>query len=108
MEYLEALGYSPLEVIRAATETAAAAIGRGKDKGRVAPGHVADVLVVDGNPADGVRVLRDPRKIWRSYCAGRRVEPAEAKAELARRIAAVEFEPRDWLPRGFAELQRAA
>ncbi len=108
MEYFEALGYSALEVIRAATETAGAAIGLGKDKGRIAPSYVADVLVVDGNPADGVRVLRDPRNIWRSYCAGRRVELIEAKLELSQRIAAVEFEPQHWLPRGFTELQRAA
>ena len=65
-------------------------------------------FLVFGNPSDGVRVLRDPRRIWRIYCAGTRVEPTEAGAELARRIAAVDFEPRDWLPRGFAELQRAA
>lgn len=108
MEYFEALGHSPLETISASTATAAAAIGRAKDKGRIAPGHIADLLVVDGNPADGVRVLRDPGRIWRIYRAGTRIESAEAGAELARRIAAVDFEPRDWLPRGFAELQRAA
>ena len=108
MEYLEALGYSPLEVIRAATATAAAALGRGAERGRIAPGQVADLLVVEGNPAEGVRVLRDPRNLWRTYVAGRRVDPAEARAELARRIAAVDFEPRAWLPRDFAELQRAA
>jgi imidazolonepropionase-like amidohydrolase len=108
MEYLEALGYAPLEVIRAATATAAAAVGRGADKGLIAPGQVADVLVVDGNPAEGVRVLRDPRRIWRTYAAGRQVDPAEARAALAARIAAVDFEPRDWLGRGFADLQRAA
>jgi imidazolonepropionase-like amidohydrolase len=108
MEYLEALGYSPLEVIRAATCTAAAAIGRGAERGRIAPGQVADLLVVDGNPAEGVRVLRDPRNLWRTYVAGRRVDPAQARSELASRISAIDFEPRAWLPRDFAELQRAA
>ena len=108
MEYLEALGYSPLEVIRAATETAAAAIGRGKDRGRIAPGYAADILVVDGNPAEGVRLLRDPKRIWRSYRAGRLVELDAIKSELSRRIAAVDFELREWLPRSFAELQVAA
>ncbi len=108
MEYLEALGHSPLEVIRAATETAAAAIGRGKDRGRIAPGYAADVLVVDGNPAEGVRVLREPKRIWRSYRAGRLVELGGVKTELSRRIAAVDFEVQEWLPRSFAELQAAA
>jgi imidazolonepropionase-like amidohydrolase len=107
MEYFEALGYTPLEVIRAATKTAAAAICRGQDRGTLEPGKLADVLIVEGNPAEGVRALRDPRKIWRTYCAGRLVE-VPTKAELARRIVAVDFEPRDWLPRSFLELQRAA
>lgn len=107
MEYFEALGYSPLEVIRAATKTAAAAIGRSEDRGVVEAGKLADILVVDGNPADGVRVLRDPGRISRTYCAGRPVV-VEPKAELARRIAAVDFEPREWLSRSFLDLQRAA
>lgn len=107
MEYLEALGFSPLETLRASTTTAAKAIGRAKDKGCISPGQIADLLVVDGNPADGVRVLRDPRKLWRIYRSGKRVDVATAGAELAQRIAAVDFELRDWLPRTFAELQRA-
>ena len=65
MEYLEALGYPPLEVIRAATSTAASAIGRSGDRGLIAPGRRADLLIVDGNPAESVRVLRDPRRIGR-------------------------------------------
>ena len=108
MEYLEALGFSALEVIRAATSTAAAAIGRGEDRGLVAPGRVADLLIVDGNPADTVRVLRDPLRIWRIYHAGRLVELDSTRAELARRVHAVDFEPRDWLPRSFEALQVAA
>ena len=108
MEYLEALGYTPLEVIRAATATAAAAIGRSGDRGLVAPGRLADLLVVDGDPAQTVRMLRDPRRIWRIYRAGRAVELNAVRAELAQRIDAVDFEPREWLPRSFEALQVAA
>jgi len=108
MEYFEAMGYTPLEVIRAATQTAAAAIGRAQDKGRIAPGYVADLLLVEGNPAEGVRLLRDPRRIWRIYRAGRPVEAPDAKAALTQRVAEVDFEPRAWMGRGFDELQRAA
>lgn len=107
MEYFEALGYSPLEVIRAATQDAAAAIGQAASKGRIAPGFDADLLVVDGNPAEGVRVLRDPRNLWRIYQRGRPVDPGEAKAQVVERITAVDFEPRDWLPRTFTDLQKA-
>ncbi len=107
LEYFEALGFTPLETIRAATSTAAAAIGR-PDRGLIAPGRVADLLVVDGDPDEGVRILRDPRHLWRVYRAGRVAQPAEARAELARRIAAVDFEPAEWLARDFAELQRTS
>lgn len=108
MEYFEALGYTPLEVINAATASAAAAIGRGEDRGRIAPGFAADLLLVDGNPAEGVRLLRDPRRIWRCYRAGWLVDVAWAKAALAACVDASEFEPRDWMRRDFDELQRAA
>jgi imidazolonepropionase-like amidohydrolase len=107
MEYLEALGHPTLEVIRAATSTAAAAIGRSHDRGRVAPGRVADLLIVDGDVAESVRVLRNPRRIWRTYRAGRLVELDAVKTALSQRIAAVEFEPKQWLRRSFEELQAA-
>jgi imidazolonepropionase-like amidohydrolase len=107
MEYLEALGYAPLDVIRAATATAAQAIGRGQDRGRIAPGFVADLLVVDGNPAQGVRVLRDPGAIWRTYRGGRLMNVDTVRAEMSRRIAAVDFDPREWLSRTFEMLQAA-
>lgn len=41
------LGLSPLEVLRAVTRHAAAAIGRGKQAGRLAVGRVADIAVFD-------------------------------------------------------------
>jgi imidazolonepropionase-like amidohydrolase len=63
LEYLQALGYSPLEAITAATQTAAEAIGRSGLLGTLEPGKQADVLVVEGNPAEDVRVLRDKRRI---------------------------------------------
>jgi imidazolonepropionase-like amidohydrolase len=108
MEYLEALGYPPLDVIRAATSSAAAAIGRGGDRGVVAAGRLGDLGVVDGNPAEGVRVLRDPRRISHICRAGRLVDLGGIRDELAQRIAAVDFEPREWLPRSFEALQVAA
>jgi imidazolonepropionase-like amidohydrolase len=73
LEYLAALGYSPLEVIRAATRTAAEAIGREAVLGTLAPDKLADVLVVEGNPAEDVGVLRDKRRIARLFQEGREV-----------------------------------
>jgi imidazolonepropionase-like amidohydrolase len=48
LEYYQELGWPALEVIKAATKTAAEAINRGDSLGTLAPGKVADILVVDG------------------------------------------------------------
>jgi imidazolonepropionase-like amidohydrolase len=50
-------GMSPLEVIRAATSVAAAATGLEHETGRVAPGLAADLLAVEGNPAESLAAL---------------------------------------------------
>ncbi|MEJ0070921.1 MAG: amidohydrolase family protein [Pseudomonadota bacterium] len=108
MEYLEALGYAPLEAIRASTETAAAAVGRPVDRGRVAAGCRADLLVVDGNPAEGVGVLRDPARLWRIYCGGMPASLGSAADDMQQRCAAVDFDVADWLGRSFDALQMPA
>ena len=48
---------SPLEVIQSATTTAAELIGRVGELGAIAPGARADLLVLDGNPLEDLRVL---------------------------------------------------
>jgi imidazolonepropionase-like amidohydrolase len=48
--HLGLLGFSPVAALQAATAGAAAAIGLGERKGRVAPGYDADLLIVDGDP----------------------------------------------------------
>lgn len=70
LEYLQALGYPPLEVIRAATQTAAEAIGAQALLGTLGPGKLADVLVVEGDPAEDVGVLRDKRRIVHMFKEG--------------------------------------
>jgi len=50
-------GMTPLEAIRAATLDAAQALDRAADVGRIAPGHYADLIAIDGNPLDDVRLL---------------------------------------------------
>ena len=70
LEYLQALGYPPLEVLTAATRTAAEALVRGHDLGTLEIGKIGDVLLVDGDPARDVAVLRDKRRIVRILKAG--------------------------------------
>jgi imidazolonepropionase-like amidohydrolase len=52
-------GMTPLEVIRAATVTAADCLGPGEVTGRVAPGYAADLIAVAGDPAERIETLAD-------------------------------------------------
>jgi imidazolonepropionase-like amidohydrolase len=52
-------GMTPLEVIRAATVTAAECLGLGAVTGRVAPGYAADLIAVAGDPAERIEALAD-------------------------------------------------
>lgn len=55
--YMVANGMSPLQAIRAATVSAAQVLGRDKELGRIAPGHLADMIAVTGDPLGDVTVL---------------------------------------------------
>ena len=44
-----------MTLLQAATADAAALLGEGKSQGRVAPGFVADLLLVEGKPDEDVR-----------------------------------------------------
>jgi imidazolonepropionase-like amidohydrolase len=48
---MEEAGLSPLEVLRTATVGGAAVMGRAADLGRVAPGFLADLVLLDADPA---------------------------------------------------------
>jgi imidazolonepropionase-like amidohydrolase len=50
-------GMAPLDVIRAATSVAAAVTGLAHETGRIAPGLAADLLAVEGNPAESIKAL---------------------------------------------------
>ncbi len=60
MELFRQIGLTPLEVIRTATRQAASALGR-DDLGYLAPGRLADLIVVEGDPSTDLRALRDVR-----------------------------------------------
>jgi imidazolonepropionase-like amidohydrolase len=52
------------EAIRAATSVAAVALGLGHELGTVAPGLLADLVVVDGDPTNDLRVLGNVRWVF--------------------------------------------
>jgi imidazolonepropionase-like amidohydrolase len=53
---------SPLEVLRSATLVNARILNREGELGVVAPGALADLLVVDGDPLADVSLLAEPEK----------------------------------------------
>lgn len=66
LEAMQAAGLSPLEVLTAATRDAARAMGRGEDLGLIAPGRVADLLVLTEDPAQDVSALRSLTQVMRA------------------------------------------
>ncbi len=57
LELLEEAGFHPLEVIKMATVNGAKLIGMEDELGRVRQGFIADLLVVNGNPLENLRLL---------------------------------------------------
>jgi imidazolonepropionase-like amidohydrolase len=57
--YVGQLGIEPLSVLRWATKHGAEAMGRGDELGTIAPGKLADLVVVDGDPSVEIGCLRE-------------------------------------------------
>jgi imidazolonepropionase-like amidohydrolase len=55
MEFLVEAGFSPVEALRAATQDAAATLGLEGQLGIIAPGAVADLVVLEADPLDDIR-----------------------------------------------------
>lgn len=64
-------GMTPLQAIRAATTSAAKALGREEDVGAIAVGRYGDMVAVAGNPLSDVTVLERPAAVIKG---GDRVE----------------------------------
>ena len=50
-------GMTPMQSIQSATRSAAEALGRTADVGAIAPGRYGDIIAVDGDPTQDVRLL---------------------------------------------------
>ena len=55
--WLVKAGMTPAQAIASATTTAAALLGMEKELGRVAPGYLADLVAVEGNPLQDINAL---------------------------------------------------
>jgi imidazolonepropionase-like amidohydrolase len=68
-------GIAPLDIVAIATSQAAKLVGLDEHLGLVASGKRADLLVVDGNPAEDVSVLVDSSNIAQILMAPGRLTP---------------------------------
>ena len=63
MEFsIRAEALSPFEVIESATTTNAELLNRTGELGVVAPGALADLIAIDGNPLDDLNLLQEQGK----------------------------------------------
>ena len=59
LELYARVGIAPAEVLRMATWTPALVMGVNKDRGVIAPGKLADMILVDGDPTKNIRDINN-------------------------------------------------
>lgn len=72
--FVEALGMTPLQAIQCATQAGAFTVGLEGQVGTVADGMLADLLLIDGDPASDVTVLGDRDRLKGVFLGGRQVD----------------------------------
>ncbi|MDL5159533.1 amidohydrolase family protein [Actinomycetospora termitidis] len=77
LELLVRAGMTPADALAAATSRAADVFSL-HDRGRIAPGLRADLLLVDGDPLADVTATRDLRTVWRRGVAHEESDPVRA------------------------------
>ncbi|MCL2585601.1 MAG: amidohydrolase family protein [Streptosporangiales bacterium] len=61
--FVDLLGFTPMEAILSATAQGGEIMGQPDELGKVAPGYLADLILVDGDPLADITVLQDRGKI---------------------------------------------
>jgi imidazolonepropionase-like amidohydrolase len=84
--FVTLLGFTPMQAIQAATRDGGALMGRPDELGRIHPGYLADLLLVDGDPLEDIAILQDADRLAAIMKGGQfHKRPPTARA---RRIAA--------------------
>ena len=78
LEHLVEAGLKPIEVLRLATEEAAVAVGAGSHLGTLAPGKLADIVLLDADPLENIR---NSQAIWRVMKGGWVFDPKELRSQ---------------------------
>jgi imidazolonepropionase-like amidohydrolase len=79
LELYAKAGIAPAEVLRMATLTPALVMGVDKDRGVIAPGKLADMVLVDGDPT---KDIGDIRKVSTVIKGGKVYDPAAIEKSL--------------------------
>lgn len=61
--FVDMIGFSPMEALQAGTKYGGQIMGMGDELGMIKEGYLADLLLVDGDPLQDVRILQDPERI---------------------------------------------
>lgn len=64
LELLTTAGFSPMQALQAATSGNAAILGIDKERGALAAGKQADILVLDADPLEDIRNTRKIHALW--------------------------------------------
>ncbi|MCI0439220.1 MAG: amidohydrolase family protein, partial [Chloroflexi bacterium] len=81
-ECLVMAGYSPMQGILSVTRDAADALGMGRVVGTLEPGKEADIIVIDGNPAENINDLWNVSEV---FLGGTRIDRGSAESVSATR-----------------------
>lgn len=81
LELLVRAGLTPTEALAAATSVTARRFDLG-DRGRIAPGRRADLLMVDGDPTRDILATRAIAQVWKNGYAVERAQPKAGATAL--------------------------
>jgi imidazolonepropionase-like amidohydrolase len=73
--FVRHFGYTPVDALIAATKLGGEIMGMGAELGQIQPGYLADLLLVDGDPTQGVAILQDRSKLLAIMKNGRFHKP---------------------------------
>jgi imidazolonepropionase-like amidohydrolase len=85
MHFVDLLGFTPMETIVAATRLGGEIMGDPGELGQVRPGYLADLLLIDGDPLEDIKVFQDPARILMVMKDGTlHKDPGVARAQACR------------------------
>jgi imidazolonepropionase-like amidohydrolase len=79
MELLVASGLTPMQAITAGTATSARLVGEDNDRGTIAPGKIADLLLVNGSPDQDIHKIENTSAV---FLGGQQLDLQSLESEI--------------------------